>query len=63
MSIKSQAFGRVTLTGQDAKKFINQVKYGRPSATATESVQAGIKLVRTFDKTGKVFVTVRAPGR
>jgi hypothetical protein len=46
MSIKSHAFGRVTLTGEDAKKFKAQVTYGRPKAAAVESAKRGVEMSR-----------------
>jgi hypothetical protein len=63
MSIKSHAFGRVTLTGQDAKKFRNQVSHGRPTAAAVQSVRSGIKLAREYEKSGKVSLTLKAPSK
>jgi hypothetical protein len=60
MSIKSHAFGRVTLTGQDAKKFQDQVTYGRASAAAKETVKRGVKLVRELRESGKVVLKVPA---
>lgn len=59
MSIKSHAFGRVTLTGQDAQKFKNQVVYGKPKAAATKSVSDGVELSREMQKSGKVVRTVK----
>lgn len=52
MSITSSTFGRVTLTGRDAKKFKAQVTYGRPKAVAVESVRKGIEMSRQFDQNG-----------
>jgi hypothetical protein len=61
MGIRSHAFGRVTLTDEDAAKFENQVRYGRPKAAAIESVKRGIKLSDQFQKAGnKVVITVHA---
>lgn len=54
MSIKSSAFGGVTLTGEDAKKFINQVTYGRPKKEAVESLARGSNMAKEFAKEGKV---------
>ena len=45
MSIKSHAFGRVTLTGSDARKFENQVRCGKPIALSVNSptrIEAGL---------------------
>ncbi len=54
MSIKSTAFGRVVLTDADAKKFSNQVSYGRPKSAAYDSVAAGLKLSRQLREGGFV---------
>lgn len=59
MSIKSDAFGRVTLTARDAKKFKNQVTFGRPKAAAVESVRRGVKLNDTYKKSGKIVFRVK----
>jgi hypothetical protein len=58
MSIKSHAFGRVTLTERDAEKFKDQVRYGRPKAAAVEGVQRGVELSRAVKNTGKVRLTL-----
>lgn len=59
MSIMSHAFGRVTLTDEDAKKFKNQVIYGKPKAAAVESVKRGVVLAREFEKGGKVRLSTK----
>jgi hypothetical protein len=56
MSIKSHAFGRVTLTGQDARKFKNQVLYGKAKPAAKASVKSGIVLARKLSKSGSLTV-------
>ncbi len=61
MSIKSNAFGRVTLTKKDAEKFRNQVLYGRASASAVDSVRRGVELSREFQKSGRVSFKVKSP--
>ncbi len=61
MSIQPSAFGRVTLTKQDAKKFKNQVSYGRISSTATETVSRGVDLSRELRKSGRVTVKIGDP--
>ena len=64
MSIHSSAFGRVTLTGEDAKKFRNQVTHGKPKKAAVQSVRRGVALSREFEKHGKVtFVVKRAKAK
>lgn len=60
MSIKSNAFGGVVLSGADAKKFRNQVIFGKPKAAAKATVKRGIKLSRMFQEDGMVVVTVGA---
>jgi hypothetical protein len=52
MAIKSNAFGRVTLTEQDAKKFQDQVTYGKPKAAAKEAAKRGVKLSRAMTSNG-----------
>ena len=52
MSIKSDAFGRVTLTGRDAEKFEKQVAYGKPNAAARNSVKRGVALSRQLQQHG-----------
>lgn len=59
MSIKSHAFGRVTLTDEDAKKFKNQVRYGKPKAAAVKSVKNGVVLAREFEKAGKIRLSIK----
>lgn len=62
MGIRSHAFGRVTLTGRDATKFINQVRFGKPKSAAKESVRKGVRLAREFERDGKLSLTVRLKG-
>lgn len=52
MAIQSNAFGRVTLTGEDAKKFKRQVTFGRPKAGARENVARGVELAKAFRSSG-----------
>jgi hypothetical protein len=60
MAIRSDAFGRVKLTDEDAKKFKAQVTYGRPKAAAVASVKNGVELSRDFRKNGGTLkVTLR----
>jgi hypothetical protein len=63
MSIKSHAFGRVTLTGPDAKKFKNQVVYGKAKPAAKMSVKRGVALVRKLSKSGVLTVQRASSGR
>lgn len=57
MAIKSHAFGRVTLTDDDAEKFSRQVKYGRASPAAKSSVERGSELNRKFKSGQKIVVS------
>lgn len=59
MSIKSHAFGRVTLTHGDAAKFRAQVNHGRPKAAAIASVKRGIQLSRTLQATGRLKIPAK----
>ncbi|WP_439371740.1 hypothetical protein [Bradyrhizobium sp. DASA03120] len=57
--IKSNAFGRVTLMDDDAKKFRNQVAFGKPKQAAQASVLRGTQMVQSFKDKGKVTVKLR----
>ena len=61
MAIKSSAFGRVTLTESDAKKFKNQVTFGKPKKAAVESAMRGVEISRAIraNKGGKFTVTLK----
>lgn len=63
MSIKSNAFGRVTLTEEDARKFRKQVSFGKPKQAATESVKRGVQMVQSFQSKGKVTVKLKQQQR
>ena len=56
MAIQSDAFSRVALTGDDAKKFMRQVTYGRPKASAKENVARGADMVKQYQTNGGHFV-------
>jgi hypothetical protein len=62
MAIKSNSFGRVSLTGVDAAKFKNQVTYGKPKAAASSSLERGVDMVRQFQTNGGRF-TFTAPSK
>lgn len=59
MSIISHAFGRIELTGADAKKFRNQVTYGRPNKAAKTAVQEGVKLSRELAEKGSLSLKLK----
>lgn len=64
MAVISSAFGQVKLTGDDAKKFHNQVTYGKPKAAASKTVKSGTQMFRDFQKSGGLKVKVHsASGR
>jgi hypothetical protein len=57
MAIRSNAFGRVTLTENDAKKFERQVTYGKPKSAAQEGLKRGAKLAQSLrDNGGKIQI-------
>lgn len=58
MAIHSTAFGSVTLTEDDAKKFKNQVTYGRPKANASAAVSRGVEMAREFRETRSLKITL-----
>jgi len=59
--IRSDSFGRVALSGADAKKFKNQVVYGRANSAAKMTVSNGLKLSKQLRKTGKLRLKVALP--
>jgi hypothetical protein len=60
MSIKSSTFGRVELTGDDAKKFRRQVTYGRAKPAAKAAVARGVVLSQSLKESGSVRVKLKA---
>lgn len=58
MSIRSDAFGRVQLTGTDATKFKNQVVHGKPKKAAKKTISDGVKLARALRANGKLRLKV-----
>lgn len=63
MAITSHAFGRVTLTEDDADKFANQVRYGRSSQAAKDAVGRGLSMAKAVKDSGKFSFTVAKPAR
>lgn len=57
MGIRSDTFGSVTLTGEDARQFVAQVKQP-PNPAAATSMQRGRDLVRNM-KNGEFTVSAR----
>lgn len=62
MAVKSSAFGRVVLTGDDAKKFKNQVNYGKPKAAAKEGVARGAAIASAFRENAREYM-FKAPAK
>ena len=62
MAIRSNAFGRVTLTDEDARKFNAQVSHGRPRAEAQDAVVRGREMVRALQAGGGTLkIKVQTP--
>ncbi len=60
MSIKSSAFGRVTLSGSDAEKFKKQVSYGKPKPAAVKGVKRGVEMLREMQaNNGRVSFKIK----
>ena len=59
MAIKSNAFGRVTLTKEDAAKFERQIKYGRPSQAARAAMARGRAMNADFKNSKPVTVSIK----
>ena len=63
MAIESNSFGRVILTEGDAKKFLNQIIFGKPKRAAMESVKRGVEMSRAMrDNSGKLTVKLKRSG-
>ena len=54
MSVSSSTFGAVHLTEKDARKFRDQVKYGRPKKAAVDACARGKKAAAEYVKQGFV---------
>jgi len=59
MSIKSNAFGRVELSGADARKFRAQATYGRPKKEAKLSVARGAAMARELQSSGSIKLKLK----
>jgi hypothetical protein len=60
MAVHSDTFGGVRLTGDDAAKFRNQVRYGRLSKAARDTAARGRAMVFDLLSNGVVRVTGEA---
>lgn len=56
MAVHSNTFGGLHLTGEDAKKFRQQVTAGRPNQAAKNSAAKGIKAAQALLSKGHVKV-------
>jgi hypothetical protein len=56
MAVQSDSFGGVRLTGHDAIKFRNQVRYGRSSKAARETAARGRAMVANLLNDGVVRI-------
>jgi len=61
MAVKSTVFGGAHLSGSEAEKFQNQVKYGRPKQAAKETVKRGKRLRDALKAHGSVVLRPRNP--
>lgn len=56
MAVHSNTFGGLRLSGEDAQKFRNQFRYGRPSDVAKATAANGRVLAKAFMKNGSVKI-------
>lgn len=63
MAVISSAFGQVKLTESDAKKFKNQVTYGKPKATAKATAEKGSERFNEYASKGKVVFKVNSSSK
>ncbi len=59
MSVRTSIFGGVRLTGADAKKFSDQVTFGRPKKAAAEALSKGNKMLKEYEEKGFVTITLK----
>ena len=59
MSIKSNPFGGVELSGEDAKEFRKQVTYGSAKPAAKDAVARGMLLSGLLRKSGSVRLKIK----
>jgi hypothetical protein len=59
-TMTSHALARVVLTGPDAQKFQKEVRYGRASEGAKESVKRGVMLAKRFREQGQLELKVKS---
>lgn len=59
MSVKTDTFGGVQLSGRDAEKFIRQVKYGRVNKKAVEFAVRGKSSAVEYAKQGCAIIPLK----
>lgn len=57
MGVRTSTFGAVTLSNEDAEKFVKQVRYGRPKKAASKLLEQGRALLKQFDEQGQVAIS------
>lgn len=60
MTVQSNTFGGLHLTGEDAKKFRSQVTSGRPSKAAKDTAAKGVATATALLSKGHVKVVKTA---
>ena len=60
MAVHTSVFGGVRLSGLDAKKFSDQVTYGRPKKAAAEALSKGNKMLKEYEEKGFVTINLKA---
>lgn len=60
MSIRSSTFGAVHLTGEDARKFQAQVKYGRSKKAAAAALKHGRPIAAALVRDGFAPLKLKA---
>jgi len=59
VAVKSNAFGSTTLTADDAKKFKNQITYGKPKDAARESLSRGSSMANEFRASRQLLIKIK----
>lgn len=56
MSVQTNTFGALRVTGKDARKLENQLRYGRPKQAARDAAARGKIMLDEFKRGGHVLV-------
>lgn len=59
MAIKSSAYGDLTLSGDEAKQFRNQMKSKKVNELGNQALRNGLKNLKAFNKNGKITFTTK----